>query len=38
MLDSTNVLSPGRTTSESEVGEGIMRKVLEAKVGGGGAG
>lgn len=28
MSDSTNVLSPGRTVSESQVSEGIMRKVL----------
>ena len=28
MSDSTNVLSPGRTVSESTVSEGIMRKVL----------
>lgn len=31
MSDSTNVLSPGRTTSESEVKEAIMQKVLGHK-------
>lgn len=31
MSDSTNVLSPGRTTSESEVREAIMQKVLGHK-------
>ena len=31
MSDSTNVLSPGRTTSESEVREAIMQKVVEHK-------
>lgn len=31
MSDSTNVLSPGRTTSEADVAEALMRKVVAAK-------
>lgn len=31
MSDSTNVLSPGRTTSEADVAEALMRKIVEAK-------
>lgn len=31
MSDSTNVLSPGRTTSEADVAEALMRKIVDAK-------
>ena len=31
MSDSTNVLSPGRTTSEADVAEALMRKIVAAK-------
>lgn len=31
MSDSTNVLSPGRTTSEADVAEALMRKITAAK-------
>lgn len=31
MSDSTNVLSPGRTTSESDVAQALMHRVLKAK-------
>ncbi|GBG73489.1 hypothetical protein CBR_g16830 [Chara braunii] len=31
MSDSTNVLSPGRTTSEKDVADALMRRVLAAK-------
>lgn len=31
MSDSTNVLSPGRTSSEADVAEALMRKIVAAK-------
>lgn len=31
MSDSTNVLSPGRTTSEADVAKALMHRVLKAK-------
>jgi mRNA degradation ribonuclease J1/J2 len=31
MSDSTNVLSPGRTKSEADVAEAMMRKIMAAK-------
>lgn len=31
MSDSTNVLSPGRTTSEADVAEALMRKIVDSK-------
>lgn len=31
MSDSTNVLSPGRTTSEADVAEALMPIIVEAK-------
>ena len=31
MSDSTNILSPGRTTSETDVAKALLRKIASAK-------